>query len=105
MIWVLRVWDPWCWSHDKRAGRDFWGWCKNVEITRAIGRWTRVNFYKIGYGDTLKTTTDISEKNRIVGSLKAVRSELEQWVVERTGELEHANQRLTNFTDIESGWL
>jgi len=35
-------------------------------------------------------------RKRIEGSLKAVRSELEQRFVERTGELKLANQRLTD---------
>ena len=42
----LRASVLWCWSLDKRAGRDFAAGPNSVEITTAIGRWTRVDFTK-----------------------------------------------------------
>ncbi len=62
MMRVLRGWVRWCWSLDKIASCDFWGRCKNIEITWANGRWTRVDFYKIPYGGTFTITTDITEE-------------------------------------------
>lgn len=61
-------------------------------------------FTKLHTATPLQLPPTLLSKKWIEGSLKAVSSELEQRIVERTCESEHANQRLTDFTCIASDW-